>query len=152
MSPKPTAVGAVLVKKGRIVGSAYHRKAGAMHAEASAIKKAGKRARGATLYSTLEACTHYGKTPPCIDAIIKSGVKRAVFAMRDPNPINCGRGIRKLRQRGIAAEFGTLDKEASDLNRPFTKFIKKRLPYVTIKTAQSVDGKIADTSGRSRWG
>ncbi len=119
-SPNP-AVGAVLVKKGRVVGSAYHKKAGAMHAEASAIKRAGRRARGATLYSTLEACTHHGKTPPCVETIIKGGIKRAVFAMRDPNPINYGRGIARLRQTGIEAECGTLSKEVSNLNRPFAK-------------------------------
>lgn len=149
-SPNPS-VGAVLVKDGRVISSAYHRKAGAMHAEASAIKKAGKRARGATLYSTLEACTHYGKTPPCTEAILKSGIKRAVFAARDPNPINHGRGIAKLRDAGIKTDCGVLEKESEALNRPFTKFIKSRIPYVTVKMAQSVDGKIADAKGRSKW-
>lgn len=149
-SPNP-AVGAVLVKGERVISSAYHRKAGEMHAEALAINKAGKRARGATLYCTLEACAHYGKTPPCVDAIIKSGIKRAVFATRDPNPINHGRGIAKLRDAGIKIDCGVLEKESEALNRPFTKFIKSRLPYVTVKMAQSLDGKIADARGRSKW-
>lgn len=149
-SPNPV-VGAVLVRNRRIVAQAYHKKAGAPHAEASAIKVAGKNARGATLYSTLEACTHYGKTPPCTDTIIKSGIKKAVFAMRDPNPINKGRGISKLRYAGIETNCGILEHEALVLNRPFVKFMRKRLPYVTIKMAQSVDGKIADSRGRSRW-
>ena len=149
-SPNPV-VGAILVKNGKIIASAYHKKAGSMHAEALAIARAGKRARGAILYSTLEACTHYGKTPPCVDAIVKSGIKRAVFAMRDPNPVNYGRGIAALKRAGIKIKSGVLKKEALELNRPFAKFIKRRFPYVTIKMAQSVDGKIADAKGRSRW-
>ena len=149
-SPNPL-VGAVLVKNGKIIASSYHKKAGSIHAEASVIRKAGKKARGATLYSTLEACTHYGKTPPCTDAIIESGIKKAFFAMRDPNPINYSLGIAKLREGGIEVKCGVLEKEARDLNRPFIKFIEKHLPYVTIKIAESLDGKIGDTSGRSRW-
>lgn len=149
-NPNPT-VGAVLVKNGRVIALAYHKKAGLPHAEALAIKKAGKKARGATLYCTLEACTHYGKTPPCVDAIIKSGIKRTIFAMKDPNPINYGRGIAKLKKAGIETEYGLLGKESSGLNRPFIKFMKNRLPYVTLKMAQSVDGKIADAKGHSRW-
>ncbi len=149
-SPNP-AVGAVLVRDGRVVSSAYHRKAGGMHAEALAIEKAGRSARGATLYGTLEACAHFGKTPPCVDAIIESGVKRAVFAMKDPNPVNNGRGIRILRKAGIETECGVLERESSRLNRPFIKFMQSGLPFVTLKMAQSVDGKIADAKGRSRW-
>jgi diaminohydroxyphosphoribosylaminopyrimidine deaminase/5-amino-6-(5-phosphoribosylamino)uracil reductase len=149
-NPNP-AVGAVIVKNRRVIASAYHKKAGLLHAEALAIKKAGKAAHGATLYSTLEACTHYGKTPPCVDAIFKSGIKRAVFAMKDPNPINYGCGIAKLRKAGVKTECGLLRKAASDLNRPFIKFMRSHLPYVTIKMAQSVDGKIADAKGRSKW-
>lgn len=148
--PNP-AVGAVLVKNGKVIASGYHKKAGSMHAEALAIKRAGKKARGATLYCTLEACTHYGKTPPCVDAIIKSGIKRTVFAMKDPNPINFGHGVEILRNAGIRTECGILGKAAADLNRPFIKFMKYGFPYVTIKMAQSVDGKIADAGGRSKW-
>lgn len=149
-SPNP-AVGSLLVKNGKVVARAYHKKTGSMHAEALAIKKAGREACGATLYSTLEACTHYGKTPPCVNAILESGIKRAVFAMKDPNPINYGRGIARLRRAGIKTECGILEKASSDLNRPFTKFIKKGSPYITLKMAQSVDGKTADTRGRSKW-
>lgn len=149
-SPNP-AVGAVLVKDRKVISSAYHKRAGSMHAEALAIKKAGKEARGATLYGTLEACTHYGKTPPCVDTILKSGIKRAVFAMKDPNPINYGRGIAKLKEAGVKTEWGILKRESQNLNRPFTKFVKSHLPYVTVKMAQSLDGKIADAKGHSKW-
>lgn len=149
-APNPV-VGAVLVKNGRIVAADYHKKAGAPHAEALAIRKAGKNAAGATLYCTLEVCTHYGKTPPCVDAVIRSGVKRAVFAMKDPNPINNGKGIARLRKAGIKTECGLLEDKAKILNRPFIKFMKNRLPYVTLKIAESLDGKIADSKGRSKW-
>lgn len=149
-SPNP-AVGAVLVKNGKIIAAAYHKKAGLSHAEVLAMKKAGTNTRGATLYCTLEACTHYGKTPPCVDAIIKNGVKRAVFAMNDPNPVNHGRGIAKLKQAGIKTECGLLKNEAESLNHPFIKFMRKQLPYVTIKIAESLDGKIADSKGNSKW-
>ncbi len=149
-SPNP-AVGAVLVKKGSVIASAYHRKAGTPHAEALAIKRAGCETRGSTLYCTLEACTHYGKTPPCIDAIIQSGIKRAVFAMKDPNPINDGGGIAALERSGIKAECGLFEDEAKRLNRPFIKFMKRHLPYVIIKIAESLDGKTADETGDSKW-
>lgn len=149
-SPNP-AVGAVLIKDGKVIAQAYHRRAGSMHAEALAIERAGKRARGSTLYCTLEACTHYGRTPPCVDAILASGIKRAVFAAKDPNPINCGRGIEMLKKAGIETRCGILVSLSADLNKPFIKFMKKRLPYVTIKMAQSIDGKIADSRGRSKW-
>ena len=149
-NPNP-AVGAVLVKSGRVIAADYHKKTGSMHAEALVISSAGNKARGATLYVTLEACTHSGKTPPCVNGIIKSGIKRTVFAMRDPNPLNYGRGIARLKRAGIETKCGVLRNEAVGLNRPFTKFMKKHLPYVTVKMAQSVDGKIADAKGRSRW-
>ena len=122
-----------------------------MHAEALVISKAGNKAKGATLYVTLEACAHSGKTPPCVNLMIKSGIKRAVFAVRDPNPVNYGRGIAMLKRAGIETRCGVLKNKAADLNRPFAKFMKRHLPYVTIKMAQSVDGKIADAKGRSRW-
>lgn len=149
-SPNP-AVGAVLVKDGRIIAADYHKKAGLPHAEALVIKKAGAKSRGATLYCTLEPCTHYGKTPPCADALIKSGVKRAVFAMKDPNPVNYGKGIAELKRAGIKTECGLMESEAGYLNRPFIKFMKRRLPYVTVKIAESLDGKIADSKGNSKW-
>ena len=149
-NPNP-AVGAVLVKNGRIIARDYHKKAGAPHAEALVIKKAGRDAAGATLYCTLEACSHYGKTPPCVDALIRSGIKRAVFAMKDPNPLNDGKGISRLKKAGIRAECGLLAEEAASLNKPFIKFMKRQRPYVTIKIAESLDGKIADAKGNSKW-
>ncbi len=149
-APNPV-VGAVLTKNGRIIAADYHKEAGTPHAEALAIRKAGESARGATLYCTLEACAHYGKTPPCVDAVIKSGIKKAVFAMKDPNPVNNGLGITLLKRAGIKVEYGLLEDEAMALNRPFTKFIKSRLPYVTLKIAESIDGKTADKDGRSKW-
>lgn len=149
-SPNP-AVGAVLVKNGRIIAADYHKKAGLPHAEALVIKRAGAGARGATLYCTLEACSHYGKTPPCVDTIIKSGIKRAVFAMKDPNPVNDGEGIARLKRAGIKTEYGLLKEEAIALNRPFIKFMRQHRPYVTLKIAESLDGKIADSYGNSKW-
>lgn len=149
-SPNP-AVGAVLVKAGRIIARDYHKKAGAPHAEILVLKKAGQDTAGATLYCTLEACSHYGKTPPCTDALIRSGIKRAVFAMKDPNPLNNGKGIYRLRKAGIRTECGLLAGEAASLNKPFIKFMKRQMPYVIIKIAESLDGKIADANGNSKW-
>jgi len=149
-SPNP-AVGAVLVKDGRIVGKGYHKRAGLPHAEVNALNVSGGRSRSATLYVTLEPCDHYGRTPPCTDAIIESGVKKVVIAMKDPNPINNGRGIRKLNRCGIATSVGILKSEAEAINAPYIKFIRKGLPYVTVKVAESLDGKIATRTGDSRW-
>ncbi len=131
-SPNPM-VGAVLVRGDRIVGQGYHKRAGLPHAEIEALQKAGTRARGATLYVTLEPCCHWGKTPPCTDALIKAGVKRVVFAVRDPNPLVNGKGIKQLRKAGI---------KTIGLNL---------LPFVTVKIAQSLDGKIATRKGESKW-
>ena len=149
-SPNPL-VGAVLVNGGRIVGKGYHKRSGLPHAEVNAIKSAGAKAKGSTLYVTLEPCDHHGRTPPCTDAIIKSGIKRVVIAMKDPNPLNDGRGIRKLNKHGIKTEVGVLKGEAAAINRPFIKFITKRLPLVRVKMAESMDGKIATKSGDSKW-
>ncbi|MDP3804868.1 MAG: bifunctional diaminohydroxyphosphoribosylaminopyrimidine deaminase/5-amino-6-(5-phosphoribosylamino)uracil reductase RibD [Candidatus Omnitrophota bacterium] len=148
--PNPV-VGAVVVKGGRIVGAGYHKKAGLPHAEVNALKAAGKRAMGATLYVTLEPCDHFGKTPPCTEAVIKSGIKKVVIAMKDPNPVNNGRGIRKLKKYGISTYAGILQEEAVSMNKPYIKFITKGLPYVTIKAAGSLDGKIAARTGDSKW-
>jgi len=139
-NPNP-AVGAVVVKRGKVVGTGYHKRRGLPHAEANALSAAGASARGATLYVTLEPCNHYGMTPPCTDAIIKSGIRRVVIAMKDPNPITDGRGIRKLKIHGIKTELGVLGEEAAGLNRPFIKFIRKKMPYVTVKVAESLDGR-----------
>ena len=149
-SPNPT-VGAVVVKKGLIVGKGYHKRCGLPHAEVNALNDAGHKARGSTLYVTLEPCDHFGRTPPCSDAIIKAGIKRVVIGMKDPNPLNNGRGIRKLNRAGIATSVGILADEARELNKPFIKFIAASLPYVTVKMAESLDGKIATKTGDSRW-
>ncbi|MDO8536513.1 MAG: bifunctional diaminohydroxyphosphoribosylaminopyrimidine deaminase/5-amino-6-(5-phosphoribosylamino)uracil reductase RibD [Candidatus Omnitrophota bacterium] len=149
-SPNPI-VGAILVKDGRIVGRGYHKKAGLPHAEVNALRHAGAKAKGATLYVTLEPCCHFGRTPPCTDAIIKSGVRNVVIAMIDPNPINNGAGVRKLNRHGIKTSVGILSGDARAMNRPYIKFITEGLPFVTVKIAQSLDGKIATRTGDSKW-
>jgi diaminohydroxyphosphoribosylaminopyrimidine deaminase/5-amino-6-(5-phosphoribosylamino)uracil reductase len=149
-SPNPL-VGAVLVKDGKTVGRGYHKRCGLPHAEVNAIRDAGGKAKGATLYVTLEPCDHFGRTPPCTDAIIKGGIRRVVIAMKDPNPINNGRGIRALKRSGIKVSVGILKDEAAEINRPYIKFITRNMPYVTIKAAESLDGKIASRTGDSKW-
>ena len=149
-SPNPI-VGAVIVKNNKIIGRGYHKKAGLPHAEINALRDAGQKAKGSTLYVTLEPCGHFGRTPPCTAAIIKSGIERVVIAMRDPNPINNGSGIRKLNRHGIKTKVGLLAKDAMAMNRPYIKFITKKIPFVTVKVAQSLDGKIATKTGDSKW-
>lgn len=149
-SPNP-AVGAVVVKGARIIGRGYHKRCGLPHAEVNALAQAGPAAKGATLYVTLEPCGHYGRTPPCTEAIVKSGIRHVVIAMVDPNPITQGRGIRKLRAAGISATVGILAQEAAKINKPFITFMKKDRPYVTVKIAESLDGKIATRTGDSKW-
>ncbi|MFZ5800559.1 MAG: bifunctional diaminohydroxyphosphoribosylaminopyrimidine deaminase/5-amino-6-(5-phosphoribosylamino)uracil reductase RibD, partial [Candidatus Omnitrophota bacterium] len=148
--PNPL-VGAVVVKDKRIVGKGYHRRAGLAHAEVEALKQAGEKARGAALYVTLEPCSHFGRTPPCVDAILKSGIKRVVVGMKDPNPLNNGKSIRFLRRRGIAVKVGVIEEALRPMNAPFIKYITRGLPYITIKAGQSLDGKIATESGESKW-
>jgi diaminohydroxyphosphoribosylaminopyrimidine deaminase/5-amino-6-(5-phosphoribosylamino)uracil reductase len=149
-SPNP-CVGAVVVKRGMIVGKGYHRYAGGPHAEVYALKQAGKKAKGATLYVSLEPCRHYGKTPPCVDMIRESGIKRVVAAMKDPNPLNNGKGLAALRRYGIRSESGIMQKEARELNRPFIKYMEEKMPFVAVKAAQTLDGKIATRTGDSKW-
>ena len=149
-SPNPI-VGAVIVKNNEIIGKGYHKKAGLPHAEINALRDAGQKAKGAILYVTLEPCGHFGRTPPCTAAIIKSGIKQVVIAMRDPNPVNNGNGIRKLNRHGIKTKVGLLAKDAMAMNRPYIKFITKKIPFVTVKVAQSLDGKIATKRGDSKW-
>jgi len=149
-SPNPM-VGAVLVRAGHVIGSGYHRFAGADHAEIVALKRAGAKARGATLYLTLEPCSHYGRTPPCVDALIRSGIREVVCGTRDPNPLVAGRGLRRLRRAGVIVRVGILERECRLLIESFTKFITQRLPFVTLKLAASLDGKIAAPSGDARW-
>ncbi len=137
--PNPM-VGAVIVKEGRIISTGYHRAFGAPHAEAEAIKKAGKQARGATLYVNLEPCCHQGKTPPCCEAIWRAGIKRVVVAVKDPNPLVNGRGIDFLRSKGIEVRVGVLKEEAEELNRAFLFFHRHRRPWLTGKMALTADG------------
>lgn len=148
--PNPP-VGAVAVKDGTVVGEGYHRKAGGPHAEVVALSKAGRRAKGCTLYVTLEPCCTWGRTPPCTDLILSSGVSRVVACVRDPNPRHSGRGLTLLRRKGLAVLEGVCADEGMMLIAPFSKWVRKRLPYVTLKLGISVDGKIADAQGRSRW-
>lgn len=150
-SPNPM-VGAVVVKNGHVVGRGYHRKAGEPHAEAIALKKAGPATKGATLYVTLEPCSHKNKrTPPCTPLVIRSGVKRVVIAMIDPNPRVSGGGIRTIRKSGTELVTGVLEAEARKLNEAFIKHVTTKIPFVTLKIAQTLDGKIATASGESKW-
>lgn len=150
-SPNPM-VGAVIVRNNRVIAGGYHQKAGEPHAEAIALQKAGKAARGATLYVTLEPCSHTNKrTPPCCPLIIEAGVKRVVVAMIDPNPQVSGDGIKRLRKAGIEVLPGVLGEEAKKLNEAFIKHVSAGTPFVTLKIAQTLDGKIATSSGESKW-
>jgi diaminohydroxyphosphoribosylaminopyrimidine deaminase/5-amino-6-(5-phosphoribosylamino)uracil reductase len=149
-SPNPL-VGAVVVKNNRVVGRGYHRGAGLAHAEVEALDDAGKAACGASLYVTLEPCCHTGRTPPCVQKITACGIKEVVFATEDPNPLNNGKGAQFLRRQGIKVFSSVLEREAKEMNRAFIKYITKKRPFVTVKVAQSLDGKIATRTGDSRW-
>lgn len=148
--PNPR-VGCVIVRDGELVGEGYHVRAGEGHAEVNALRMAGERARGATAYVTLEPCSHFGKTPPCAEALKSAGVARVVSAMVDPNPQVAGRGIRILQDAGIDASHGLLEAEAKLLNPGFIKRMEQGLPYVRVKTASSLDGRTAMQSGESQW-
>jgi diaminohydroxyphosphoribosylaminopyrimidine deaminase/5-amino-6-(5-phosphoribosylamino)uracil reductase len=150
VSPNPM-VGAVLVREGRIVGEGFHVRAGAPHAEVMALEAAGESARGATLYVSLEPCCHQGRTPPCVPRIVASGVRRLVAATLDPNPRVAGRGVALLREAGVIAEVGVLEPEAVRLNEVFFTYMTSGRPFVTLKAAVSLDGKIATVTGESRW-
>lgn len=149
-SPNP-AVGALVVKNNRVIGRGYHKKAGAAHAEVIALEQAGPRAQDATLYVTLEPCTHFGKTPPCVHKIIASGVREVVVGMVDPNPKNNGKGIEILKKSKIKVKVGFLEDKLRRLNEVFIKYMTKRIPFVTVKVGQSLDGRIATRSGDSKW-
>lgn len=148
--PNP-AVGCVIVKDGQVVGEGWHKKAGTPHAEIHALAMAGTAAKGADLYVTLEPCCHFGKTPPCTDALIAAGVRRVVVGMVDPNPKVSGQGINLLRQAGIEVEVGLLNEQCRELNRGFIKSVTTGMPYVIYKTAMTLDGNIATVTGDSRW-
>lgn len=149
-NPNPL-VGAVIVKNGVIVGTGLHRKAGEPHAEVHAFRMAGEHAQGATLYVTLEPCSHYGKTPPCANLVKDSGVRRVVVAMQDPNPAVAGRGIQLLRDAGIVVEVGILEQQARRLNERFIHNMLTQRPFVISKFAMTLDGKIATHTGHSKW-
>lgn len=149
-SPNP-AVGCVIVKNGHIVGEGWHKKAGGHHAEIHALEQAGKAAKGADVYVTLEPCCHTGKTPPCVNALIAAGVKRVVAGMTDPNPVVSGAGLAALQKAGIETVCGVLEERCKTINRFFIKQITTALPYVIYKCAMTLDGKIASVTGESRW-
>ena len=149
-SPNPM-VGAVVVRGNNVVGKGYHHRAGEPHAEVLALRQAGEKARGATLYLNLEPCDHFGKTPPCTQAILQAGIKRVVAGMQDPNPRVSGRGFERLRRAGVQVDVGLLEGECRELNAPFCKCIRTRKPFVILKAAVSLDGKVATRSGDSRW-
>ncbi|WP_193075494.1 bifunctional diaminohydroxyphosphoribosylaminopyrimidine deaminase/5-amino-6-(5-phosphoribosylamino)uracil reductase RibD [Pseudomonas sp. FME51] len=148
--PNPR-VGCVLACDGEIVGEGWHVRAGEGHAEVNALAQAGERARGATAYVTLEPCSHFGKTPPCADALINAGVSRVVAAMQDPNPQVAGQGLARLRAAGIEVDCGLLESDARDLNPGFIKRMQQGLPWVRLKLAMSLDGRTAMASGESQW-
>jgi diaminohydroxyphosphoribosylaminopyrimidine deaminase / 5-amino-6-(5-phosphoribosylamino)uracil reductase len=150
VSPNPM-VGCVIVKKGRIVGEGYHKRFGGQHAEVEALRAAGKRAHGATLYTNLEPCSRHGKILPCVEVIINAGIYRVVMCSADPNPIVSGRAARRLRRAGIKVNVGLLRREAERLNERFFTFMRTRLPFVGLKVAQTLDGRIAGRGGTSRW-
>jgi len=149
-SPNP-AVGAVIVKDGLAVGMGYTHPAGSEHAEIMALRQAGDRAQGATMYVTLEPCPHYGRTPPCTEAIIDAGISQVHVALLDPNPVVSGRGIGRLNERGIKTHVGMCQREAYEINEAYIKHITTGLPFVVAKFAMSLDGKIATKTGDSKW-
>jgi len=149
-TPNPN-VGCVIIKNSELVGEGYHRKAGSPHAEIHALKAAGENAKGATAYVSLEPCSHFGRTPPCADALIEAGITRVVCAMLDPNPQVAGKGVDKLKAAGIQTRHGVLESEAEKLNLGFLKRMRTGLPHVVLKMASSLDGATAMASGESQW-
>ena len=149
-SPNPM-VGAVLVKDGRVIGEGFHQRAGEPHAEIEAIRSVEENCRGATIYVTLEPCCHYGRTPPCSQALIDAGIAEVFYAVRDRNPVVDGGGHRQLEGAGLRVTAGLCEEEATFLNRAFFHFVTHKEPYVTAKYAMSLDGKIATATGESQW-
>ncbi|MFN3872200.1 MAG: bifunctional diaminohydroxyphosphoribosylaminopyrimidine deaminase/5-amino-6-(5-phosphoribosylamino)uracil reductase RibD [Ignavibacterium sp.] len=150
VSPNPM-VGCVITKNNKIIGAGYHQKYGENHAEINAINSAVEPLEGSTLYVNLEPCSHFGHTPPCVDKIIESKIKRVVIGTLDVNPLVSGNGVKKLKKAGIDVKVGVLEKECTELNKFFFKYIARKIPYVTLKIAQTLDGKIADNSNYSQW-
>jgi diaminohydroxyphosphoribosylaminopyrimidine deaminase / 5-amino-6-(5-phosphoribosylamino)uracil reductase len=149
-SPNPM-VGAVIVRGTQVVGRGYHHRAGDPHAEVLALRMAGEKSRGGTLYVNLEPCNHFGRTPPCTEAVLKGRIRRVVVGMKDPNRLVAGKGIRRLRRAGVRVEVGVLKDSCRELNAPYGKFITKHRPFVILKAAMSLDGKIATRTGNGRW-
>lgn len=149
-SPNPM-VGAVIVKAGRIIAKGWHHQCGGDHAEVDALKKAGDKARGATMYVTLEPCSHFGRTGPCTQAIINAGIKKVIIGAFDPNPKTHKKSVTILQKAGLSVETGVMAEELTAMNKAFNKYITKKLPYVTAKCAQTLDGKIATVLGESKW-
>lgn len=149
-SPNPM-VGAVIVRDGRVVGEGWHKQAGTPHAEIHALQQAGDLAYKASIYVTLEPCSHHGRTGPCVEALIAAGIAKVIVAMTDPNPLVAGKGISRLREAGIEVIEGVLANEAAALNEVFIKWISTKKPFVLLKSAMSLDGKIAAYTGHSKW-
>lgn len=149
-SPNPS-VGAVVIKDGVAVGMGYTQPAGREHAEVMALRQAGDKARGATMYVTLEPCPHHGRTPPCTEAIIDAGISEVYIAFLDPNPMVCGRGVKRLSERGIKAHVGLCQEQAAEINEAYIKHVTTGLPFVVAKFAMSLDGKIGTRTGDSKW-
>ncbi|MFA8436258.1 MAG: bifunctional diaminohydroxyphosphoribosylaminopyrimidine deaminase/5-amino-6-(5-phosphoribosylamino)uracil reductase RibD [Marinifilaceae bacterium] len=150
VNPNPL-VGAVIVKDGKVIGEGYHEVFGGPHAEVNAFASATEDVEGATMYVTLEPCSHFGKTPPCAEAIVKNKLSKVYIGMLDPNPLVAGRGVKIMEENGIEVEHGFLVEELTQMNRVFLKFIQTKLPYVVMKTAMTLDGKIATHTGDSKW-
>ncbi len=150
-SPNPL-VGCVIVRAGKVIASGWHKRCGGDHAEIMALKSADPaRVKGASLYVTLEPCSHFGRTPPCVDQIIKRGIKEVIVGMKDPNPVNNGKSLLKFKKAGIQVRIGFLEDELKQMNESFIKYITQRLPFVVAKCGQTLDGKIATSQGQSRW-
>ncbi len=150
VSPNPM-VGSVVVKNDRIIGEGYHRKFGQAHAEINALNSATESPEGSTIYVSLEPCSHYGKTPPCVESLIAVRPERVVIGTADPNPVVAGRGIEALKHQGIKVTVGVLETACREINESFFKFIQSQVPFVTLKCAQTLDGRIATSTGHSRW-
>ncbi len=150
VNPNPM-VGAVIVKDNKVIGAGFHEKYGHAHAERNAVKNAVEDIEGATVYVTLEPCAHYGKTPPCVDLLIEKKVRKVVIGMLDPNPLVAGKSIKKLKENNIEVKVGVKEKECRKLNEVFIKYITTKKPFVIMKAGISIDGKIATSSGESKW-